>query len=107
MANLLALGGEIIGGGEPTIIARTNKYTKFADGLLICYETKSITNGTTAFSFEYPFTEVYTITASFGAGGTRQPVYIEDVSLTGFNAIRPDSTSSNEWFRYIAIGSWN
>lgn len=84
-----------------------SNYCKMPDGTLICWDwTNTLSSGATAVTFPLKFIALPTVTTSYGAGQTRQPVYVEDVTVSGFNYYRPDSNSGRMWGRYIAIGRW-
>ena len=85
-------------------------YIKFPNGIMICWGSRNnLTGGSVAIPQSFPatFTNTPTVTISTGAGGGRLPLYVEDVTVSGFNYFRPDSnTSTTTWGRYIAMGFW-
>lgn len=82
-------------------------YSKMADGTLICWGTlQNQTALVTSITFPIEFAVgLPTVVASTGAGGTRVPIYVEDVTYTGFTIYRA-SSGSGIWLRWIAIGRW-
>lgn len=85
-------------------------YIKFPSGVMICWGNRNDLKGGSVLyhqSFPVAFISTPTVAISTGAGGGRYPLYVESVTVNGFDYIRTDSnTGSNSWGRYIAIGFW-
>lgn len=83
-------------------------YCKMPDGTLIQYGLDNQwSSNPKLITFPMSFyTRVPIVASSCGAGSTRTPVYVEGISLSGFEAYRGDGSLSNLWIRWIAIGRW-
>ena len=87
---------------------RGTGYLKMPDGTMFQWGVTSLSGRQiTAITYPLTFIESNTVVSSAGAGSTRTPIYIEDATSSGFNAVRSDSSPYGAtWFRWLAIGRW-
>lgn len=77
------------------------------DGTLIQWGMKNTwDDNSMEITFPVSYYGLPVVAQSVGAGTVRVPVWIEDVTSTGFNAVRLDGALSAVWIRWIAIGRW-